>query len=61
MLRSPAILLPAVQQVSFDSSTQHPSMADGATFKLSGNTLNGAKESVIWKTNTEWKPSYVNQ
>ena len=45
----------------YDSSTQHPSMADGATFKLSGNTLNGAKESVIWKTNTEWKPSYVNQ
>ena len=45
----------------YDNSTQHPSMADGATFKLSGNTLNGAKESVIWKTNTEWKPSYVNQ
>lgn len=45
----------------FDSSTQHPSMADGATFKLSGNTLNGVKESVLWKTNTEWKPNYVNQ
>ena len=45
----------------YDSSTQHPSMADCATFKLSGNTLNGAKEPVIWKTTTEWKPSYVNQ
>ena len=45
----------------YNNSTQYPSMAAGATFKLSGNTLNGAKESVIWKTDTEWKPSYVNQ
>ena len=36
-------------------------MADSATFKLSGNTLNGVKESVLWKTDTVWTPDYVNQ
>ena len=45
----------------YNNSTQYPTMADGATFKLSGNTLNGVKESVLWKTATEWKPTYVNQ
>ena len=45
----------------YDSNTQYPSMNTGATFKLSGNTLNGVKESVLWKTATEWKPTYVNQ
>ena len=45
----------------YNNSTQYPTMADGSTFKLSGNTLNGVKESVLWKTATEWKPTYVNQ
>ena len=45
----------------YNNSTQYPTMADGSTFKLSGNTLNGVKESVLWKTATEWKPDYVNR
>ena len=45
----------------YNDTTQYPSMNTGATFKLSGNTLNGVKESVLWKTATEWKPTYVNQ
>ena len=45
----------------YNDSTQYPSMNTGAAFKLSGNTLNGVKESVLWKTATEWKPTYVNQ
>ncbi len=45
----------------YDSTTYYPTMNEGATFKLSGNTLNGAKESVLWKTNTEWKPDYVTK
>ena len=45
----------------YNNISQYPSMADGATFKLSGNTLNGVKESVIWKTADEWKPDYVNK
>lgn len=45
----------------YDKDTQYPSMAAGATFKLSGNTLNGVKESVLWKTDREWTPDYVNQ
>ena len=43
----------------YDDSTHYPTMADGATFTIGENTLNGVKESVIWKTTTEWKPSYV--
>ena len=43
----------------YNNSTQYPTMADGATFKLSGNTLNGAAESVLWKSSTAWKPTYV--
>lgn len=43
----------------YNDSTQYPTMADGATFKLSGNTLNGAAESVLWKSSTAWKPTYV--
>ena len=43
----------------YDSTTYYPTMNEGATFKLSGNTLNGAKESVLWKSNTEWKPNYA--
>ena len=45
----------------YNDSTQYPSMNTGATFKLSGNTLNGVKESVLWKTATEWKPTYVTE
>ena len=45
----------------YDSNTQYPSMNTGATFKLSGNTLNGVKESVLWKTAIEWKPTYVTE
>ncbi len=36
-----------------------PTMADGATFTVSGNTLNGAELSVKWKSNTEYKPDFV--
>ena len=43
----------------YNNSTQYPSMNTGATFKLSGNTLNGAAESVLWKSSTAWKPTYV--
>ena len=46
----------------YDNNTQYPSMNDGATFKLSGNTLpDGVKASVLWKTTTEWKPNYVTE
>ena len=45
----------------YNNSTQYPTMADGSTFKLSSNTLNGVAESVLWKSSTEWKPTYVNQ
>ena len=45
----------------YDKVDHYPTMADGATFKLSDNTLNSVKESVLWKTATEWKPDYVNQ
>ena len=45
----------------YNDSTQYPSMNTGAAFKLSDNTLNSVKESVLWKTATEWKPDYVNQ
>ena len=34
-------------------------MANGATFKVSDNTLNGAKLSVEWKTATEYTPDFV--
>ena len=34
-------------------------MANGATFTVSGNTLNGAKTSVQWKTATEYAPDFV--
>lgn len=35
-------------------------MADGATFTVSGNTLNGAANSVKWKTATEYTPDFVS-
>ena len=34
-------------------------MAEGATFTVSGNTLNGAQLSVAWKTATSYKPEFV--
>ena len=34
-------------------------MAEEATFTVSGNTLNGAKLSVEWKTATEYTPNFV--
>ena len=34
-------------------------MANGATFKVSDNILNGAKLSVEWKTATEYTPDFV--
>ena len=44
----------------YNDSTQYPSMNTGAAFKLSGNTLpDGVAKSVLWKSNTEWKPDYV--
>ena len=44
----------------YNDSTQYPSMNTGAAFKLSGNTLpDGVAKSVLWKSNTEWKPGYV--
>ena len=36
-------------------------MADGASFKVSDNTLNGAQLSVKWKTATEYTPDFVNK
>ena len=45
----------------YNNADHYPSMNTGATFKLSGNTLNGVAESVLWKSSTEWKPNYVNQ
>ena len=45
----------------YNNADHYPTMNTGATFKLSGNTLNGAAESVLWKSSTEWKPNYVNQ
>ena len=34
-------------------------MANGATFKVSGNNLNGAQLSVEWKTATDYTPGFV--
>ena len=45
----------------YNNSTQCPTMADGSTFKLSGNTLNGVAKSVLWKSNTVWMPGYVTE
>ncbi len=45
----------------YNDGANYPTMNTSATFKLSGNTLNGVKESVLWKTATEWKPTYVTE
>lgn len=34
-------------------------MADGATFKVSDNVLNGAKLGVVWKSATEYTPEII--
>ena len=49
----------ATALICFYDQTTYPTMNDGATFKLSGNTLNGVKDSVLWKTATEWTSNYV--
>ena len=51
----------ATALICFYNKTTCPTMNDGATFKLAGNTLNGVKKSVLWKTAKEWTPDYVNQ
>lgn len=49
----------------FKNTAEYPAnpsqitMADDATFKVSDNTLNGAKLSVEWKTATEYTPNFV--
>ena len=45
----------------YNDGANYPTMNEDATFKLSGNTLNGAAESVLWKSSTEWKPTYVTK
>ena len=40
----------------------YPAMNEGATFRLYDNILpEGTALSVIWKSNTEWTPSYVQK
>ena len=40
----------------------YPAMNEGATFRLYNNSLpEGTALSVIWKSNTEWMPSYVQK
>ena len=51
----------ATALICFYSKSSYPTMNDGATFKLSGNTVNGAKESVVWKSDEAWTPSYVTK
>ena len=52
----------ATALICFYNKSTYPTMNTGATFKLSGNTcLDGAKESVVWKSNESWTPTYVNQ
>lgn len=43
----------------YDSTSNYPTMKDGATFKMENNNTNGTKLSVLWKTQTSWVPSYV--
>ncbi|MDD7157462.1 MAG: right-handed parallel beta-helix repeat-containing protein [Firmicutes bacterium] len=38
-------------------NTTCPAMAEGATFTVSGNTLNGAKLGVVWKSAEYWMPT----
>ena len=46
----------------YNDGANYPTMNKGGTFKLSGNNmLDGALESVLWKTVKEWTPSYVTK
>lgn len=48
-----------VALLTFYNPTQI-TMADGATFSVSGNTLGtGVKTSVVWKSNTDFTPDFV--
>lgn len=38
-------------------NTTCPAMAAGATFTVAGNTLNGAKLGVLWKSAEYWMPT----
>ena len=48
-----------VALLTFYSNPAKITMADGATFKVSDNTLNGAKLSVKWKTTDDYTPDFV--
>lgn len=49
----------ATALLAFYNPTQI-TMADGATFTVSGNTLGtGVKTSVVWKSNTDFTPDFV--
>ena len=48
-----------VALLTFYSNPAKITMADGATFKVSDNTLNGAKLSVKWKTADDYTPDFV--
>ena len=50
-----------VALLTFYSNPAKITMADGATFEVSGNTLNGAQLSVKWKTATKYIPTFVQQ
>lgn len=45
----------------YNDGANYPTMNEDATFKLSGNTLNGVAKSVLWKSNTVWMPGYVTE
>lgn len=40
-------------------NTTCPAMAEGATFTVSDNTLNGAQLGVVWKSAEYWMPSFA--
>ena len=50
-----------VALLTFYSNPAKITMADGATFEVSGNTLNGAQLSVKWKTATKYIPTFVQR
>ena len=50
-----------VALLTFYSNPAKITMADDATFEVSGNTLNGAQLSVKWKTAAEYIPGFVQQ
>ena len=40
-------------------NTTCPAMAEGATFTVAGNTLNGTKLGTVWKSAEYWMPSFA--